>query len=371
LKEVVEKIAGEIKARGIIPFSDFMNLALYCPDYGYYEKEEDKIGRRGDFFTSVSVGPLFGDLLAFQFAEWLSLADSGGTLYIAEAGAHRGDLAGDILGWLKINRPRIYERLEYYIIEPSVRRREWQKEFLGEFANSVVWIERPGALKEFDGIIFSNELLDAFPVKRFQWDGPQGKWFEMGVGFENETFEWQRMVEVSTAEIRAVTGLGLPHEVLSALPDGFKLDLSPDAQAWWTEAAASLKSGVLVTIDYGLTAEELVLPHRKEGTLRAYSRHGVSDDVLARPGDQDLTAHVNFSGLQAAGETAGLRTQFAGTQAQFLTQIASKIFDDSTSPPWSSKQNRQFQTLTHPEHLGERFRVLLQHRQGLKNQVTS
>ncbi len=340
-----------------------MNLALYCPEYGYYEKEEDKIGRRGDFFTSVSVGPLFGELLAFQFAEWLSLADSGGTLHIAEAGAHRGDLARDLLGWLETNRPRIYERLEYCIIEPSSRRREWQRKFLGDSAQKVVWIERPSALKKFNGIIFSNELLDAFPVKRFQWDQPQEKWFEMGVGFSNGTFEWQRLVEVNIAEIREGAGLELPDEVLSAVPDRFKLDFSPCAREWWAEAAASLESGALVTIDYGLTTEELILPHRKAGTLRAYSRHGVTDDVLANPGDQDLTAHVNFSGLRTAGETADLQTEFFGTQAQFLTGIASKIFADREHPQWSAQKTRQFQTLSHPEHLGERFRVMVQRRE--------
>ena len=134
------------------------------------------------------------------------------------------------------------------------------------------------------------------------------------------------------------------------------------AENWWRQAAGSLARGRLLAIDYGLTADELFSPARTQGTLRAYFRHHVSDDLLANPGEQDLTAHVNFSAIQQVGEAAGLTTESFQTQPQFLTRILEKAVRDKSFGEWSARRTRQFQTLTHPEHLGRAFRVLLQSR---------
>ena len=122
MTEIAQILRKEVKRQGVIPFAEFMRLALYCPKYGYYEQASGRIGREGDFYTSVSVGSLFGELLAFQCAEWLEEL-SGVPLQLVEAGAHDGQLAVDILGWLSQNRPEIFRALEYWIIEPSARRR--------------------------------------------------------------------------------------------------------------------------------------------------------------------------------------------------------------------------------------------------------
>jgi SAM-dependent MidA family methyltransferase len=176
--------------------------------------------------------------------------------------------------------------------------------------------------------------------------------------------------------------LHLPSSLIEVLPDGYIIEACPAAETWWREAASVLGRGKLMTIDYGLTADELFLPGRLRGTLRAYFRHHVSDDLLANVGQQDLTAHVNFSAIQAAGESMGLRTEMFSTQSQFLTQILEKASKANSpgklvaakrlvSPKsdgggsedgWTSAQARQFQTLTHPEHLGRAFRVLVQSR---------
>ena len=124
-----------------------------------------------------------------------------------------------------------------------------------------------------------------------------------------------------------------------------------------------LDCGRLVTLDYGLTTDELFAPERKEGTARGYSHHQSSRDVLAHPGEQDITAHVNFTAIQSAGESASLRTDAFLTQAQFLTGIAARIWKGETSfGEWTPERTRQFQTLSHPEHLGRSFRVLVQSR---------
>jgi len=356
-------IRAETAASGVLPFARFMELALYCPEFGYYETQKDNVGRSGDFITSVSTGGLFGQLLAFQFAGWLEelrIADCG--LRIVEAGAHDGRLAADILNWLQLNRPELFARLEYGILEPSVRRQDWQRETLKPFAPRVRWftsfenlslVTRHSSLA---GIIFSNELLDAFPVHRHGWDAKNKSWFEWGVVFEDNRFIWARVPE----NLQPSTFNLQPSGLESVLPDGYTIETSPAAESWWRAAAGVLERGKLVAVDYGFTGDEQFSPSRNNGTLRAYFRHHVSDDLLANVGEQDLTAHVNFSAIQKAGEEVGLKTELFSTQTKFLTRILEKTLADKTFGEWTTARTRQFQTLTHPEHLGRAFQVLVQ-----------
>ena len=351
-----------------------MELALYCPDCGFYEKENDTIGRRGDFYTSVSIGSLFGELLAFQFASWLAERGTGnagrGTsqMQIIEAGAHDGWLASDILNWLRLRRAALFEQIEYCIVEPSTRRQERQRETLAGFAPRVRWIadagspgdDSRGAVSnpQFNGVIFSNELLDAMPVHRLGWDARRREWFEWGVTVDLGSFVWTRMPKTSHAS--HVTP-HVPPELLQVLPDGFTTEICPAAENWWRKAARALSHGRLLTIDYGLSAGEFFAPQRADGTLRAYHRHRLSGDVLANAGEQDLTSHLNLTAIQSAGEAVGLRTENLQTQARFLTDIAGRAWAEGSGfGPWTSAHTRQFQTLTHPEHLGRAFRVLVQ-----------
>ena len=394
-----EIIRREAAPSGVLTFARFMELALYCPVHGYYETKKDNPGRQGDFYTSVSVGELFGQLLAFQFAEWLeeikTLNPQLSTFNLIEAGAHDGRLAKDILAWLQSNRPELLDQIEYWIIEPSARRQEWQGETLREFAPRVRWFaDFQSLLQErtchsspvtchppLRGVIFSNELLDAMPVHRLGWNAQNKKWFEWGVAVDGEKFAWARIPDTlapRSGERAGARGAfeNLPPELLAALPDGYTIETCPAAEDWWREAAGILERGKLMTIDYGLTSDELFLPSHPRGTLRAYFRHHASDDILANVGEQDLTAHVNFSAIQAAGESIGLRTEMFSTQSQFLTRIlektlreksfgelvASKSDGSGSEDGWTPAQARQFQTLTHPEHLGRAFRVLVQSR---------
>lgn len=367
-----------------------MELALYCPHCGYYEQEADNPGRRGDYYTSVSVGRLFGELLAFQFAEWLSQLgtqnaergneDSSATpLQLIEAGAHDGKLAHDILTWLREHRPGLFEWLEYGIVEPSARRQEWQRRTLAEFGEKVRWYSElaslyppvPGGgqvprsalrVPRLNGVLFLNELLDALPVHRLGWDARTRTWFEWGVALDGERFVWVRLPEpLHTSRFT----LHAPPELLAILPDGFTTEVCPAATDWWREASSLLRHGKLLTLDYGLTDEEFFAPHRRDGTLRAYRNHQVSSDVLANPGEQDLTAHVNFTAIQAAGEAAALTTESFLTQAQLLVRVAEQTWrDEGSFGEWNAGRLRQFKTLTHPEHLGRPFRVLVQSRAG-------
>jgi SAM-dependent MidA family methyltransferase len=412
VSELVSIIRTEIAAQGVIPFARFMKLALYQPGLGYYETGRNAVGFQGDFYTSVSTGELFGELLAFRFARWLEkvpVAAAGRQL--VEAGAHDGRLARDILTWLRQQRPELSVTLQYWILEPSARRRAWQQETLREFGGQVQWFDdwqsitelyfpaaraRPETAPErqpptgfgptpglsrsetgspaglpteavssrppfLSGIIFSNELLDAFPVQRFGWDAARRHWFEWGVAVEGGQFIW---VKIPPSAGGLEPGVSWPEELLNVLPDGCILETCPAAGQWWRTAAEVLEQGRLLTLDYGFTAEEMISPARTRGTLRAYARHQVSDDLLINPGEQDLTAHVNFSTLQTAGENVGLTTEGYLTQPQFLTGILGEAVKDHAFRDWTPGRTRQFQTLTHPQHLGRAFKVLIQKRDG-------
>jgi SAM-dependent MidA family methyltransferase len=337
-----------------------MELALYCPVCGYYEKEKDSVGKRGDFYTSVSVGSLFGELLAWQLSEWLEQPDhASGQAQILEAGAHAGRLARDVLYWVRQWRPALYPRIEYILLETSPRRRDWQKSELAEFADHVRWVARFEELghEGIHGIVFSNELLDAMPVHRLAWDAGAKEWFEWGVTLRDQEFIWSRLPAISPhVELPA-----LPRELLKVLPNGFVREVSAHATAWWRAAAGRLRSGRILTFDYGLNSEEFLSPERSAGTLRAYRRHHLHPSPLDRPGELDLTAHVDFSAVRSAGEAIGLETVVEDSQEKFLTAIAGNIWQRRNEfGDWNAERVRQFQTLTHPDHLGRAFRVLVQ-----------
>jgi len=364
-----------------------MEWALYCPVYGFYEKEEDTLGRAGHYYTSVSVGPLFGELLARQLAQWLDEVKAVGAtpvvpgepaieagagpkaggenpLALVEAGAHNGRLAWDVLAWFQVWRPDLFQDLVYWIVEPSAPRQEWQRRRLAEFKAKIHWartLPELGACQSaLRGVIFSNELLDSMPVHRFGWDAGRQSWFEWGVTFANDRFSWTRMAW-ERQRFGAIFA-GWPPEVMASLPDGLSIEVGEAATWWWREAARILQRGKLLTIDYGSTADELIRKGSAAGTVRAYYKHQLSD-VLLRPGEQDITAHVNFSVLCREGENAGLKTEALFTQEKFLTQIVEPTFEEKKGQEyWTTERVRQFKTLTNPEHLGSRFKVLIQTR---------
>jgi SAM-dependent MidA family methyltransferase len=358
---LARQIQEEIQLHGAIPFARFMELALYAPGLGYYERRR-KIGRAGDFFTSVSAGPLFGQLLAFEFARWLDCDSAEGGVQFVEAGAHDGRLAADILDWTHRHRPDLFARLEYWVLDSSPARRAWQEETLRPWLPKVKWVSDIAALgqSQVTGIIFSNEFLDSLPVHRLAWSAARRQWQEWHVTVQGEVFAWQR--RNPSAELAAQLPQA-PNELAAALPDQYTVEICPAAAAWWRAAAAALRRGKLLTIDYGLRDGEWFRPERVHGTLRAFARHHASADLLGQPGEQDLTAHVNFPALMEAGHAAGLRTEGLLRQSRFLTEIMARTrLAPESFAPWDQKATRQFQTLAHPEHLGEQFQVLLQAR---------
>lgn len=355
------------QAGGPLPFAWFMERALYDPEAGYYEQSPQIVGRKGDFYTSVSVGPLLGELLGFQFADWLAELP-GPEVLLIEAGAHQGQLAADLLEFLSRHAPSQAARVRLCLVEPSHRRRAWQEETLARWRPKIDWVdsltELRARLPGRPGILYANELLDAFPVHRVVWNHALQHWQELGVGLEGDDFAWQPLSPPCPEAKGGIEQLQrLPGELLAVLPDGFCTELAPAAASWWREAAQSLSAGWLVTLDYGLEAEEFLLPQRAEGTLRTYSRHRPGAAPLLDPGTQDLTAHIHWTELKDQAEAEGWTTEHLTPQRRWLTELMSRTLKSPNRfPDWEAARVRQFQTLTHPEHLGQAFRVLVQRR---------
>ncbi len=265
-------IREEIERLGPISFARFMELALYHPDHGYYNRDAPIIGKSGDFFTSVSVGSLFGEMLAFWLAR--ELEKIPGTLQIVEAGAHDGTLAGYIFSWLRNYRPDFAARVQYWIIEPSSRLENLQRQTLKDHPG-VQWDKSIKELGTIAGAIISNELLDAFPVQVLEWrDG----WRELGVCMNGNQFDWLPLDQLSECSKDALSEL---KELEPHLPQGFRVEFSPAAEKWWRTAAANLEEGLLLAVDYG--DESAGLWAKGGSTLRSPRGHGVVAKVLANP----------------------------------------------------------------------------------------
>ena len=354
---LLEIIRAEIRAGGPMPFARFMELALYHSELGYYENAGGQVGRCGDFITSVSVGPVFGNLLAFRFAGWLEAID--GPVRIVEAGAHQGHLAFDILEWLLANKTSLFARLTYTIVEPSVRRKSWQVKRLADFTKNVEWYDSLANLPKVRGVIFCNELLDAFPVYRIGWDAAKRGWLEWAVGWRDGAFRWETFTGVGAAWRTLLPTW--PSELLDVLPNLYTTELSPEANVWWRAAAIRLAIGKLIAIDYGHGLEDWPAANQPNGTVRGYRSQQIVDDVLLDPGKQDITSHANFGLAQRAGEVAGLQTEQFTSQESFLNSTFVEMLQ--SAPELAQLINvRQLQTLTHPGHMGRPFRVLVQAR---------
>ncbi len=354
---LAELIRAEIGDGGPMPFARFMALALYHPEFGYYNKDTGQVGRRGDFVTSVSVGAVFGQLLAFRFAKWLGAID--GPVRIAEAGAHDGSLAGDILEWLAANDEPLFSRLTYTIAEPSAKRRSWQAKRLAKFAEKIEWHDTLADTPEICGVIFSNELLDAFPAHRIGWDAAKRDWFEWAVGWRDGAFRWEQ-IDRDGAAWRALLP-AWPSELLDVLPGRYTTELSPKANAWWRTAADKLAAGKLIAFDYGHGPGDWPAANQPAGTVRGYRDQKLVDDILANPGEQDLTAHANFGLAKSEGEAAGLQTERFTSQERFLNGTFAEMLQTAHALG-QAIDVRQLQTLTHPAQMGRPFRVLVQSR---------
>ena len=338
-------IRSEIAAAGPMPFRRFMELALYHPELGYYASGHARIGRSGDFFTNVSVGPLFGRLLARQIAGMWRVLGAPVDFTIIEQGAHGGDLASDVLGGLREMFPECHAAARYKIVEPFPKLEVRQRERLAALAGKVEWSRALEEIRVAVGVHLSNELPDAFAVHLVKWMG--GEWRERVVIEEEGRFVF--------ADGPPPTG-GLREacaRIPGPLPEGYTTEVNLAASAWIREVGAVMRRGFVLVVDYGFPRREYYAPTRITGTLSAYANHRREADPLARPGGIDLTAHVEFDSLIEAATAAGLRLEGCTDQHHFMVGIGADHFADGANAP----ERRAFQTLMHPQFMGTSFMV--------------
>jgi len=343
-----ERIASTIRERGPISVAEFMELALYDPQYGYYTRSGRRSGKTGDFYTSVDVSPLFGELIAEQLAEMWPLvraADDEGFDFV-EAGAADGRLTRDILDALASRHPDLYRRTRVTLVERSAAARNAQVETLAHHAERLIASESaiPHAIK---GAIVANELLDAIPAHVLEMTGEGVR--EVMVAEQDEV-----LIEIT----RAVSDPGLLADV-PALGSGERFESSPARDAWIRGAADSLTRGFLLLFDYAYEPTPQHLERQPRGTLMSYRAHVASEDWLRDPGERDLTVHVNLAAVRRAASDAGLTTLGIVDQTYFLLGLGLADRLDPGSDARAVGRRVAARTLIMPGGLGDTMKAML------------
>jgi len=357
-RALTEILAGRIRAEGPITFAEFMRECLYHPAHGYYSRASAR--RFGDYYTSVDVHPIFGRLLARQFAEMWEMLGSPSPFVVAESGAGVGRLAGHILDFSARALPKFCASLQYIAVERSGARRAEHAARLADHAaagRASSASEIPRAISA--GCIFSNELLDALPVHRVIVEN--GALRELYVGFESGRFN-EVIGKPSTPALERFF-----HEQGITLEERQQAEVCFEACDWIESAGRALERGFVLTIDYGHEARALYDENHNRGTLLAYRDHSVTENFLDAPGEQDLTSHVNFTAVDLWGRRAGLLRTGLVTQSQFLVALGRENeFADLYEPGQTEMEKLRarllLKNLIHPEGLGEKFQVMVQHK---------
>lgn len=310
---IVTKIQASPHQR--IPFASYMDLALYHPDHGYYTTKPSILGPDGDFITSPHLSHDFGQLLAVQFADMWHTLGQPDPFHLVEMGAGQGLIAADVLTYLQQYHPDCYAALTYTIIEKSFALRALQQERLTD--EKIAWTTLD-ELSPSTGCFFSNELIDAFPVHVIEKHNNQLQ--EVYVTIQDNTLQ-ETLGSLSTEKITRYFDLIDIDLLTDAYPDGYRTEVNLAALDWLDTATSSLDRGFLLTIDYGHTAPRYYSPARHKGTLKCYHQHRHHDDPYANIGQQDLTAHVDFTALQRHGEQVGLTTLGYTQQGLFLMAL--------------------------------------------------
>jgi SAM-dependent MidA family methyltransferase len=426
-----ERIEQEIRERGPIPFSRYMELCLYDPELGYYSRDVERFGKAGDFYTSSDVHAVFGRLLARQFEEIWRVLGSPERIEVLELGPGRGLFARDVLDWSEKKFPQFFQTLHYALVERSAALRERLRSTLsrhfesgkasipqrlkpiesrrcgtlrlrsgqaseavpfpslrskmeenvtsalptdngrevpqdceektGKGTNSEACPERSRRVRQVSDlqrasapelpiIIFANEFFDALPVEVFS---PQG---ELRIAVSDDSF-LETWAPASSEELEFLDRYSIHPE------NGERVEIPLRAQSYMSKIAAAVKHGIFIVIDYGYTREEQ-LAGRHRGTVAAFRQHSVSTNPYEAPGEQDITAHVNFTALSAAAEQNGMQVQPLLTQSQFLMGIGeqnqfAEAFEDCRLPQERAKVSLQLKHLVTPAGMGESFHVLV------------
>lgn len=357
-----------------ITFRDYMNLCLYDPEYGYYNSDNMSIGREGDFFTSASLSSDFGELLAIQLEELWRFLGKPTPFHLVEAGAGEGQLALNILRYLDSKFPDFFSCLEYIIIEKSLILKNRQEQVIKDNFRRftpIKWcdweeIENNSLI----GCVFSNELIDAFPVNLIEFD----KGILQEVYLVNQDGILTEVLgELSTEEITDYFEKLKIEFDTNHYPNHYRTEVNLHSLKWLKTVANKLKQGYLLTIDYGYNAGKYYHPQRFKGTLKCYYQHRHHDNPYINIGCQDITTHVNFTALEIYGQLSSLSKIAYSPQALFLMNLGlgdrlSELSSGKIALGEIIERRNQLHNLINPQGLGN-FGVLLQGKNLTSEQI--
>lgn len=355
MNELRRKIEQEIREHGPIPFSRYMEMCLYDPEFGYYSRNAAQFGKAGDFYTSSDVHAVFGRLLARQFDEMWRVMGSPQRILVKEFGPGGGLFAQDVLDWSEKKFPEFFQALRYELVErsPALRERISQtlsRRFEAGKTTFAASDENPTEnTRDFPAIVFSNEFFDAIPVEIVSSRGA----LRIGSRYGRFVESW---ASASPEELEFLDRYSVHPE------ESEQVEIPIQAQREMAEMC-DIERGFAVVIDYGYTREEQ-LAGRHRGTVKAIRQHSVSAHPYEAPGEQDITADANFTALAAIAEQRGLHAHKLITQSQFLIGIGeanqfADAFEECRLPQERVKVALQLKHLVTPAGMGESFHVLV------------
>ena len=349
-----EKIVEQIRKKGPISFEQFMSMALYDPDFGYYNTESRKIGREGDFYTSSYLHPVFGAVVGRQINEMWDLMGRPDNFSVVEMGAGAGYVCKDLLDSLR--RTDFFSSLQYIIIERSPAMRDNQQKLLSEFPDKVKWASALNDCGSITGCIFSNELLDAFPVHLVRMEDSLK---EIYLDLDSEN----RFIEV-TGDLSSDEIAHYFREFSIEIEKGYTTEVNLGIKDWLHEINEVLQRGFILTIDYGYPAWDYYSEDRNRGTILCYHKHQINETPYMNIGEQDITAHVNYSAVKKWGEEIGIRT--AGFCGQGVFMVSLGIDDDIKKIAEGSGdylfEIARIKKLILPQGMGESHNVMVQYK---------
>lgn len=356
MNSLQQKIIQKIKSEGPVTFKTFMEMALYELDIGYYTSQNTKIGKAGDFYTSSHLHPIFGAMIGKQTEEMWETMGKPSVFQIIETGSGAGYLCKDMLDYLKgvEGGKNIFKHIQYIIVELNPAMRENQKSLLSDFSDKVSWASSIRELSNIRGCFLSNELLDSFPVHLIEMEDEIKEIFVSAEG--------ERLIEIKekpgTDEI-----LNYLKEFSIELQKGYRTEINLDIKKWLNEVNNALTEGFILTIDYGYPSWDYYSEDKDRGTLLCYHKHQVTEDPYQNIGEQDITAHVNFSSVKKWGEELGIKTIGFCQQGTFLISLG---IDEAITEIYKNSPDYLFEVakikgLILPGTMGETHKVMIQY----------
>jgi len=361
-----QKIIRRIKSEGPITFKNFMEMALYEPELGYYSSEKTRIGRSGDFYTSSHLHTTFGMMIGKQIEEMWEIMNKPSVFQIVEMGSGAGYLCKDILEYYKglgiggqgLER-EIIKNLQYIIVELNPAMREQQKKLLSDYSDKIRWASSVRELNDIKGCFLSNELLDAFPVHIIEMNDEIKEIF---ISADNE-----KLIEIKGAPGASEIADYLK-EFSIEFEKGHRTEINLEIKKWLGEINRILTEGFILTIDYGYSSKDYYSEDRDRGTLLCYHEHRVTENPYQNIGEQDITAHVNFSSVKKWGDEIGIKTIGFCRQGTFLVSLG---IDEAIAEIYKNSADYSFEVarikkLILPDAMGETHKVIIQYKGSRK-----